>query len=119
MADDRRLTLLPGGDTGPEPELPTLDRPTLIRLLLATYPPTARATAVLDVARAAQVAVAWEDRQSIEAYLGVQLTDEQWDDMAGDLEDFGEHVDVVPASREVIAGWIEDLARRACVDLPA
>lgn len=77
--------------------------PPMVAQLLASY--TDPAQAVLDVARAAQVAIAWEDRQTIESATR-KLTDEEWALVAGDLEDYDEALGMSQA-RESMRDWIE------------
>lgn len=70
--------------------------------------------ALLDLAHAADIAVAYIDRAVIEAHLDRVLTEEQWQHVASLLDDYDEHVSSWP---DVNSDFINDVLRRAGVDV--
>jgi hypothetical protein len=106
-------------DAVPEFLAERYSRAELIRALLQTYPEQARTKAVLDVAAAAGVAVAWEDRDSIEAKLNVRFTDDEWARVADQLDGFDEWLGNSGAG-DSLHYWVSEfLPRAAGLDLEA
>jgi hypothetical protein len=83
------------------------------RTLVDMFEEDCRADAVLLVATAAQVAIAYEDRTSIEDYLGreFRFTDAEWDRVWKALDDLCEALD-----RDVVGDWIHRAVRAAGID---
>lgn len=90
-------------------------REAAVRELVGLYDKGSEVQAVLDVARIVGVAVAWEDRQSIEGMIGRDLTDEEWTLIAPGLEDMDEAVNR-DMGRDLVIDFVHQVMRDAGVD---